>query len=235
MLRSLIGCLLRSVSRPCSGLIFKGHWSKHWVTNTQWLSTVLEKNGVLNFLLCSDHPWVTYAISTSLHICAFLTLFFFSKLFMKFFTVFWPSFLGPTHTVWHTIYTELGEFQFNTLLYVGNQQTHIRSWSLHQSGKALNYLHVFEHVLWWLNEVCEPTVIWSNVSHPGCHWKNVSCYVNRLLHTKCLLSEVSQFCMLLDGKALSSYHEPYCIENYCVKDSGYQGQTIGEDLLKHRD
>ena len=141
MLCSLIGCLLWSVSRPCTGLIFEGHWSKHWETNTQWLSTVLQKNGFLNFLLSADHPMVTYSVSTSLlsttpfpfdclsiilvqqpyflHIYAFSIICFY-KIFMKFFSDFWPSILGPTHTVWHWIYTKLGEFKINKLLYVGN-------------------------------------------------------------------------------------------------------------------
>ena len=140
MLCSLIGCLLWSVSRPYTGLIFEGHWSKHWATNTQWLSTVLQKNGFLNFLLSADHPLVTHAVRTSLlstspflfdylfiilvqqpyflHICA-LSIYFLQN-FHKIFQCFWPPLLGPTHTVWHRIYTKLGTFQINTLLYVGN-------------------------------------------------------------------------------------------------------------------
>ena len=48
-----------------------------------------------------------------LYICSY-------KVFMKFFSDFWPCILGPTHRLWHWIYTKLGEFQINTLLYVGN-------------------------------------------------------------------------------------------------------------------
>ena len=93
------------------------HWPNLWrslvqtlATNTQWLSTVLQKKGFLNFLLSADHPLVTYAVSTSLlpttpfpfdylfiilvqqpyflHICAFSI--FFYKTFIQFFTVFDP-------------------------------------------------------------------------------------------------------------------------------------------------
>jgi hypothetical protein len=136
MLCSLIGCLLCSVSIPCTVLIFEGHWA----TNTQWLSAILRKNGFLNFLLATYNSLLTYAVSTSLlstspsllhslcvilvqqpyflHNCAF-SIAFFHKPFMKFFIVFRPSLLFPTCTVWHSIYTKLGEFQINKLLYVG--------------------------------------------------------------------------------------------------------------------
>ena len=137
MLCSLIGCLLWSVSRPCPGLIFEGHWA----TITQCLSTVLRKNGFLNFLLATYHPLLTYAVSTSLlytttfsldtlfiilvqqpyflHNCAFSIIFFLQNVH-EIFSVFRPSLLFPTCTAWHRIYTKLAEFQFNTLLYVWN-------------------------------------------------------------------------------------------------------------------
>jgi len=62
MLCSLIGCLLCSVSRPCTVLIFEGHWA----TNSQCLSAVLQKNGFLNFLPSTYNSLLTYAVSTSL-------------------------------------------------------------------------------------------------------------------------------------------------------------------------
>ena len=50
----------------------------------------------------------------------FLNNLYFYKILMKHFSVFRPSLLGPTPTLWHRIYTKLGAFQIITLLYVEN-------------------------------------------------------------------------------------------------------------------
>ena len=139
------------------------HWPKLWgslvqtlATNTQWLSTVLQKKGFLNFILSADHPLVTYAVSTSLlpttpfpfdylfiilvqqpyflHICAFSI--FFLQNFHKILQCFWPSLLGPTHTLWHIIYTMLSAFHINTLFCIGNCKT---LWEVGNSSKVTRH------------------------------------------------------------------------------------------------
>ena len=140
MLCSQTGSLFWSVSRPCTSLIFEGHWFEHWATNTQWLSTVLQKIWISKFLTvcwpsngttCSQYftvihytfpPWlpVRNSSTATLFSARVFSIIFFSQNFHENVSVFRPSLLFPTHTVWYRIYTKLGEFHINTVLYVEN-------------------------------------------------------------------------------------------------------------------